>query len=603
MARTTMLLKGLGVAALAVALADMLQWTWGTWPDILVDFGRELYVPWQLSQGQSLYRDIASFNGPLSPYVNALIFKVFGVSLRVLVLWNIVVTVALTALLHHAIRQVSSWWTATAACLVFVLLFACGQYAFIGNYNYICPYSHEIVHGVTLSILGLALLWQAPRRGRLMILLGGLAVGLTFLTKVEVFLAAAVTAAITLASMVWVQRSPLAEALKSGGTFLAGALVPPAAAFALLSLAMPASVAFHGLTASLLQIGNSELSRLVFYRQVMGTDDIRGNLGLIVRYACCVGIFLGSLAAIAGACRGPSRKYWALAAGLGATVGTALWFCWKQRLVVTGWLLLPRPLPLAMLGIGVVLLAQLLRLRDRPMLAQRRVRQLSLVVLAGLLMAKLILSVGLMHYGFALAMPAVLIVVVILLEWIPNRLHRAGRAGLVFAVPALAALAAVVAIYLDVQSMYRRGKIVSVPDPRGGVILTDVQRGQQVNEVVHELSVVSKPGQTLAVLPEGVMINYLSGMSNPTTYINFMPPEFIVFGRDAMARAFREHPPEFVVLLPRDVREYGYRQFGLDYGQELFAWIGANYREIWRLQPHGQEQARLLARVNAGTPE
>jgi len=37
-----MLLQGLGVAAIGVALADMLQWTWHTWPDILVDFGREL---------------------------------------------------------------------------------------------------------------------------------------------------------------------------------------------------------------------------------------------------------------------------------------------------------------------------------------------------------------------------------------------------------------------------------------------------------------------------------------------------------------------------------------------------------------------------------
>ena len=47
--------------------AAMLAWTWGTWPDVLVDFGGELYVPWRLAEGDVLYRDVAYFTGPLSP--------------------------------------------------------------------------------------------------------------------------------------------------------------------------------------------------------------------------------------------------------------------------------------------------------------------------------------------------------------------------------------------------------------------------------------------------------------------------------------------------------------------------------------------------------
>src|SRR6266700_6309518 len=58
---------------LAASLA-MLVWSWGTWPDVLIDFGRELYVPWQLSAGKVLYTDVAYFNGPLSPYFNSLCF-------------------------------------------------------------------------------------------------------------------------------------------------------------------------------------------------------------------------------------------------------------------------------------------------------------------------------------------------------------------------------------------------------------------------------------------------------------------------------------------------------------------------------------------------
>lgn len=42
---------------------------------MIVDFGRELYVPWRLAEGDALFRDVVHFNGPLSPYLNAALFR------------------------------------------------------------------------------------------------------------------------------------------------------------------------------------------------------------------------------------------------------------------------------------------------------------------------------------------------------------------------------------------------------------------------------------------------------------------------------------------------------------------------------------------------
>ena len=42
----------------------MLAWTWRTWPDPLVDYGREAYLAWQVAKGKTLYVDVAHFNGP-----------------------------------------------------------------------------------------------------------------------------------------------------------------------------------------------------------------------------------------------------------------------------------------------------------------------------------------------------------------------------------------------------------------------------------------------------------------------------------------------------------------------------------------------------------
>ena len=65
------------VATTAVALALRTRRMWG---DPVVDFGREVYVAWRVSEGADLYRDVAHFNGPLASYANAAWFDVMGCS-------------------------------------------------------------------------------------------------------------------------------------------------------------------------------------------------------------------------------------------------------------------------------------------------------------------------------------------------------------------------------------------------------------------------------------------------------------------------------------------------------------------------------------------
>src|SRR5690349_21280241 len=116
---------------IAFAFIAMLAWTWGRWPDPIVDFGRELYVPWQLAQGKVLYRDVAYFNGPLSPYFNALLFRVLGVSLRTLVVVNIAIAACAVGMIWTLFRIASprDLLAPTVAAMLFVTLFMSIQLA------------------------------------------------------------------------------------------------------------------------------------------------------------------------------------------------------------------------------------------------------------------------------------------------------------------------------------------------------------------------------------------------------------------------------------------------------------------------------------------
>src|SRR5207244_13175095 len=103
---------GLGPALIAGAATAMASWTREKWADPLIDFGRELYVPWQLSQGRVLYADVAYLNGPLSPYLNALWFRLFGVGIRTLVICNVALVAAIVVLLYRLVEEVSDGLTA-----------------------------------------------------------------------------------------------------------------------------------------------------------------------------------------------------------------------------------------------------------------------------------------------------------------------------------------------------------------------------------------------------------------------------------------------------------------------------------------------------------
>jgi hypothetical protein len=133
--------------------------TWRKWPDLVVDFGAQLYMPWQISTGAVLYRDVHYLaGGPLSQYYHALLFKIFGVSFLTLVVSNLAVLALLVAVIYLCFYRCSDQLTAITACVAVLVAFAFAHYTTVGIFNYITPYSAEVVHGLVLSVLAVALL-------------------------------------------------------------------------------------------------------------------------------------------------------------------------------------------------------------------------------------------------------------------------------------------------------------------------------------------------------------------------------------------------------------------------------------------------------------
>ncbi len=194
------------------------------------------------------------------------------------------------------------------------------------------------------------------------------------------------------------------------------------------------------------------------------------------------------------------------------------------------------------------------------------------------------------HYGFALAMPAAVALVVLLVAWLPAVLVRFGGSRRAFQGVVLVSLALTCAAFVDRSSRWAAGKTERVGAARDAFFADG--RGRAVTPVLEHLASGAPEGATVAVLPEGAMINYLLRRRNPTPYAHLMPPEMAAFGEESVVAAYAASPPDYVVLVHKDTREYGTGLLGRGYGERLFRWVTEHY-----------EPSLLVGRVPLRVPE
>ena len=139
--------------------------SWRKWPDLVIDFGEQVYIAWRLAEGEVLYRDIIYFYGPLSSYLHSLLFKLFGTGFMVLAVFNILLILVLTALIYHLFTFLGDRLSGTLTALTSVTVFAFSQYIWMGNHNFVASYVYDLTHGAFLCFLALHLLIKFSLKG------------------------------------------------------------------------------------------------------------------------------------------------------------------------------------------------------------------------------------------------------------------------------------------------------------------------------------------------------------------------------------------------------------------------------------------------------
>ena len=122
---------------------------YGRTESFLVDSGREAYLPLRVLEGKLLYKDLFNVYGPLSYQINAVAYSIFGINLNTLYLMGLFNSF----IILFSIFFLTNFFTnrKIALCVTFLVIVSC---VYIKTFfNFIFPYSYAAIYSLSAFLL------------------------------------------------------------------------------------------------------------------------------------------------------------------------------------------------------------------------------------------------------------------------------------------------------------------------------------------------------------------------------------------------------------------------------------------------------------------
>jgi len=566
----------LALLSLFLVWAFLFGSTWARWGNVTIDSGREVYVPSALLSGKTLYKDVWYPYGPLAPYLNSLLFRLFGERLETVYWAGSLAALGSAIFLLMAAMRLGAWipgWAAGGS----VLLQAFAPSLFCFPF----PYSFAAVYGFLACC---ALLWAAihavqEQGGRWLFLAACLA-AIALLLKTE-YGAAAYGLLVLLLAVRAFQRG------SRSGLALDAALIVPG--LAIVALVLRWMVGLRGLD-FLLQENWMSWPTSYFMRQyglgwirlaMMGRPN-ETSLELAVE----MGAYCGAWTAVSLCCNNARQKNWA---GMGVfgfisvVIVTAYAAVAGGRPVTSeGFYLaiVPRFAPLLIApAIAFILLVWILGRPRRAYILHRLLAAIFALVLCARLLE------GVLPVGYAIYYSGPLIACMIAgLAWVITPREGAREKSMLRAQAVISALFVLVAAR-SLYPLYHPAPPLSeiLQTPRGTIRLSP-GKALGYRRALQYIAERSSSGGRVMSLPEDVTLYFLSGTEAPTRVYLTTP------GANAPGKMTREFLEEMersgvtdILWSNRTFPEYGVPRFGADFDRPIGDYIREHFTLAGRI--------------------
>ncbi len=609
------------VALIAVSFIFGLAVSWERWGNPLVDCGREMNQPLRLARGEMLYSGVRHIYGPLSPYANALLYRMFTPSLGVLFAGGVFAALVILALVYWLARQLMERAPSSAATLGVMWLCAFKQAG-----NYILPYSYSALHGCALGLASLALVVRFIQKAEgtrqkaeggkqkaggnkqravsgansafcllptayWSLMAAGAFSGLAILAKTEMGLAALSSGliAVVLAGYPSARRASLFAAM----------FITPLSLLVFGGYGYIATrVGWHTLADdSLLFFRHLPPELVYFNKRMSGFDQPLQSfvqmMGAAARVASLAAIIatISLLLTRARRDRAPARLPMAdlSVSDAGQASYVQIWFLMAASLVV--FVLIPfagtlnweqgpyLAMPILLLGLLALEFNRYRQQTSKGTPEARTIIVLTMAMFALASLARVILRVRSGGAYSSYLLPASIIVFTY--AWThpfadsfrEDRTRRLARNIVVALLLADAALTAGLLSY-----RYRDKNTYTLKTDRG-TMLAVPDLGLSMDEAISFIKRETAEGEPVAVMPEGTSLNFFTNRPNPLREEIVTPGYLDRSGEGRAIEQLIRSNTQLVLVTNRPTPEFGPQVFGRDYCQVLMQWIEQNFEE------------------------
>lgn len=552
----------------------LLKFTWLKWGDLIIDTGREAYVPLALISGKILYRDIFYLYGPFPPYFNAFLFKIFGAHLNTLIVSGALTICASSVLIYKISRAFLNIFIATFTAITFLFVFAFGNYYYAGIFNFILPYSYPATYGILFSLASLYFfyLWLKKRPGASMYW-GTLFLTLSLLCRIEIGLAVLIGISMGLCAYLFKNKAYF-NMRRSIECLLAFVACPILMAFSVYYLFFIISKDMLG-RSNLLDIFFSNISfNSLFAKNLFASNGIFtsilviGKVFLYYIVLCALFILGGILLNYTLSFKKSFIKKTVSFFMLAMLFSIAYVFVKKYFSVYLQY----RILPFICLFMAIWFLWKFMKNKKYTDIFIS-----TLAIFSFLLALRMLLNAWAGHYGFYILVPALIVYYTLFFKVTPD-LFKSEIIRISFMVCFFLLASLFIMDNFSVSSYFYKNRTLKITSGRGYIYVFGRDRDYKCKQLLEFLKENTDEKDTLVVFPEGVFINFLSKRDNPLYYYQYLPIDLV---RESVERDIindiENKKIDYIAIIQRDVTEYGHIAFGHDYGRKVYDYIMNNY--------------------------